>query len=64
LLIITLVSNPLYDSPDHPSKAASQAVESVERLTREVVGDLSREDALDALELLRERLLAIEQERT
>jgi hypothetical protein len=57
------VNNLIYDSPDVPSRAVLVLVEAADRAIREQVARLGREDALDALELLRERLLVMEQER-
>ena len=57
------MNDPVSDSPDTPSHAVVVLVEAVDRAIRQQVAGLGREDALDALELLRERLLIMERER-
>ena len=50
------MSNPVQDSPAVPSVDVMALVEAADQAIREQLALLSDEDALDAIDLLRERL--------
>lgn len=50
------MSNPVQDSPAVPSTDVIALVEAADQAIREQLAALPREDALDAIDLLRERL--------